>query len=61
MFELPCRSLTLVLEEDGTAVDSDEFFQSLASNRPLMVLEEGEVWTRSEVRVHCSREGTQEK
>lgn len=41
--------LTLVLEEDGTVVDS-EFFQSLPNSTLLMVLEKGEMWTESKVR-----------
>lgn len=42
--------LTLVLEEDGTVVDSEEFFQSLPNSTLLMVLEKGEMWTESKVR-----------
>uniref|UniRef100_A0A3Q3LPC1 Cell death inducing DFFA like effector a n=1 Tax=Mastacembelus armatus TaxID=205130 RepID=A0A3Q3LPC1_9TELE len=38
MFVLSCCLLTLVLEEDGTVVDSEEFFQSLPNNTALMVL-----------------------
>ncbi|XP_041817845.1 cell death activator CIDE-A [Chelmon rostratus] len=41
--------LSLVLEEDGTVVDSEEFFQSLPSNAALMVLEKGETWTPNKV------------
>ncbi|XP_072235127.1 lipid transferase CIDEA [Leuresthes tenuis] len=44
-----CNFLTLVLEEDGTVVDSEDFFQSLPSNTPLMVLDKGEMWTQSKV------------
>ncbi|XP_029004106.1 cell death activator CIDE-A isoform X2 [Betta splendens] len=46
---LSCQFLTLVLEEDGTVVDSEEFFQSLPSNTSLMVLEEGEMWTKNKI------------
>uniref|UniRef100_A0A3P8RZ76 Cell death inducing DFFA like effector a n=1 Tax=Amphiprion percula TaxID=161767 RepID=A0A3P8RZ76_AMPPE len=42
VFMLSCHFLSLVLEEDGTPVDSEEFFQSLPNNTPLMVLEKGE-------------------
>nr|XP_046226554.1 cell death activator CIDE-A [Scatophagus argus] len=49
VFVLSCHFLTLVLEEDGTEVDSEEFFQSLPSNTPLMVLEKGDVWTQNKV------------
>uniref|UniRef100_A0A8P4KBX8 Cell death inducing DFFA like effector a n=1 Tax=Dicentrarchus labrax TaxID=13489 RepID=A0A8P4KBX8_DICLA len=51
VFMLSCQFLTVVLEEDGTVVDSEEFFQSLPSNTPLMVLEEGEIWTQNKATV----------
>ncbi|XP_019736117.1 cell death activator CIDE-3-like [Hippocampus comes] len=35
----------LVLEEDGTGVDTEEFFTTLPDNTVLMVLEEGQKWT----------------
>ncbi|KAG7274098.1 hypothetical protein CRUP_028805 [Coryphaenoides rupestris] len=41
------QDLTLVLEEDGTVVDCEAFFQSLPSHTPLMVLEVGQAWTES--------------
>ncbi|KAI4880132.1 hypothetical protein NFI96_003960 [Prochilodus magdalenae] len=44
-FLLPCRFLTLVLEEDGTVVDSETFFHSLPANTLFMVLDKGEEWT----------------
>uniref|UniRef100_A0A671LYL2 Cell death activator CIDE-A-like n=1 Tax=Sinocyclocheilus anshuiensis TaxID=1608454 RepID=A0A671LYL2_9TELE len=34
--------LTLVLEDDGTVVDSEAFFQSLPTNTAFMVLEKGQ-------------------
>ncbi|NWX68791.1 CIDEA protein, partial [Alca torda] len=37
--------VTLVLEEDGTVVDTEEFFQSLDDNTHFMVLEKGQKWT----------------
>ncbi|XP_070759402.1 cell death activator CIDE-3 [Enoplosus armatus] len=40
----PCVS-TLVLDEDGTGVDTEEFFQTLPENAVLMVLEKGQKWT----------------
>uniref|UniRef100_A0A3Q3LPD0 Cell death inducing DFFA like effector a n=1 Tax=Mastacembelus armatus TaxID=205130 RepID=A0A3Q3LPD0_9TELE len=49
MFVLSCCLLTLVLEEDGTVVDSEEFFQSLPNNTALMVLHRGEMWTKKKV------------
>ncbi|NWT41078.1 CIDEA protein, partial [Rissa tridactyla] len=36
----------LVLEEDGTVVDTEEFFQSLDDNTHFMVLEKGQKWTQ---------------
>ncbi|KAI1890871.1 hypothetical protein AGOR_G00158060 [Albula goreensis] len=35
----------LVLEEDGTGVDTEEFFQTLQENTVFMVLEKGQKWT----------------
>ncbi|XP_015260234.1 PREDICTED: cell death activator CIDE-B-like, partial [Cyprinodon variegatus] len=46
-----CNLLTLVLEEDGTVVDSEEFFQSLPCSTTLMVLDKGEMWSQSKVRL----------
>nr|BAE43153.1 unnamed protein product [Mus musculus] len=37
--------LTPVLEEDGTAVDSEDFFQLLEDDTCLMVLEQGQSWS----------------
>ncbi|KAH0512884.1 Cell death activator CIDE-A [Microtus ochrogaster] len=37
--------VTLVLEEDGTVVDSEEFFQTLRDNTHFMILEKGQKWT----------------
>lgn len=42
--------LTLVLEEDGTAVESEDFFQLLEDDTCLMVLESGQSWSPSRVR-----------
>lgn len=36
--------MTLVLEEDGTVVDTEDFFQSLEGNTQLMLLEKGQKW-----------------
>ncbi|XP_056129908.1 lipid transferase CIDEC-like isoform X2 [Lampris incognitus] len=41
---LPCVS-AVVLDEDGTGVDTEEFFQTLPDNTVLMVLENGQTWT----------------
>uniref|UniRef100_UPI003AAC1292 cell death activator CIDE-3 n=1 Tax=Centroberyx gerrardi TaxID=166262 RepID=UPI003AAC1292 len=45
-FNVPCVS-ALVLDEDGTGVDTEEFFQTLPDNTVLMVLEKGQKWTPS--------------
>lgn len=44
----------LVLEEDGTGVDTEEFFQTLPENTVLMFLEKGQKWTPSSVSVSTS-------
>ncbi|XP_034389526.1 cell death activator CIDE-3-like isoform X3 [Cyclopterus lumpus] len=41
---VPCVG-ALVLDEDGTGVDTEEFFQTLPDNAVLMVLEKGHKWT----------------
>ncbi|KAF7658911.1 hypothetical protein LDENG_00006290 [Lucifuga dentata] len=38
---------SLVLDEDGTGVDTEDFFQTLSENAVLMVLEKGQKWTPS--------------
>lgn len=43
-------ALTLVLEEDGTAVESEDFFQLLEDDTCLMVLECGQTWSPIRVR-----------
>ncbi|XP_012696585.1 cell death activator CIDE-3 [Clupea harengus] len=35
----------LVLDEDGTGVDTEDFFQTLRDNTVLVVLEKGQKWT----------------
>ncbi|XP_006117552.1 lipid transferase CIDEA [Pelodiscus sinensis] len=40
--------ITLVLEEDGTVVDTEEFFQSLGDNTHFVLLEKGQKWTQGE-------------
>ncbi|XP_061148052.1 lipid transferase CIDEC-like isoform X1 [Syngnathus typhle] len=42
-----CAS-SLVLDEDGTGVDTEDFFTTLPDNTVLMVLEKGEKWTPSQ-------------
>uniref|UniRef100_A0A3P8XMF2 CIDE-N domain-containing protein n=1 Tax=Esox lucius TaxID=8010 RepID=A0A3P8XMF2_ESOLU len=41
--------VTLVLDEDGTGVDTEEFFLTLTDNTVLMVLEKGQLWTPPKV------------
>ncbi|KAM5281786.1 lipid transferase CIDEC isoform 1-T1 [Ctenodactylus gundi] len=36
--------LSLVLEEDGTAVETEEYFQALSGNTAFMVLRKGQKW-----------------
>lgn len=40
----------LVLDEDGTGVDTEGFFQALPENSVLMVLEKDQKWTPDTVR-----------
>lgn len=37
--------LTLVLEEDGTAVETEDFFELLEDDTCLMALEQGQSWS----------------
>ncbi|XP_063157701.1 lipid transferase CIDEB [Candoia aspera] len=39
--------VSLMLEEDGTLVETEEFFQVLGDNTALMVLEKGQKWSPS--------------
>lgn len=48
-FLISAGIVTLVLEEDGTIVDTEEFFQSLDDNTHFMVLEKGQKWTQVSV------------
>lgn len=43
MFHMHCVR-ALVLDEDGTGVDTEDFFQTLKDNTVLMVLGEGQKW-----------------
>ncbi|NWS76155.1 CIDEA protein, partial [Crotophaga sulcirostris] len=45
-FLISAGIVTLVLEEDGTVVDTEEFFRSLDDNTHFMVLEKGQKWTQ---------------
>uniref|UniRef100_A0AAZ1WYB1 CIDE-N domain-containing protein n=1 Tax=Oreochromis aureus TaxID=47969 RepID=A0AAZ1WYB1_OREAU len=58
VFMMSYQFLTLVLEEDGTVVDSEEFFQSLPNSTPLMVLEKGEMFLpKSKFSEHPKKSG----
>ena len=39
------RDVSVVLEEDGTEVDDDDYFQTLEPNTCLMLLYSGERWS----------------
>uniref|UniRef100_UPI00398EF981 cell death activator CIDE-3 n=1 Tax=Pristiophorus japonicus TaxID=55135 RepID=UPI00398EF981 len=41
-------SVSLLLEEDGTFIESEEFFQTVLDNTLFMILEKGQKWTPSE-------------
>ncbi|KAK1796539.1 hypothetical protein P4O66_009574, partial [Electrophorus voltai] len=43
-FHVSCVA-DLVLDEDGTGVDTEEFFHTLKDSTVLMILEKGEMWT----------------
>lgn len=47
-FSVSCVS-GLVLDEDGTGVDTEDFFQTLKDSTVLMVLEKGQKWTPQQV------------
>ncbi|XP_026545082.1 cell death activator CIDE-B [Notechis scutatus] len=44
--------VSLVLEEDGTLVETEEFFHILEDNTVLMVLQKGQKWTHSKSMSH---------
>lgn len=47
---VPCVG-ALVLDEDGTGVDTEEFFQTLPDSTVLMALDKGQKWTPHHVRL----------
>jgi hypothetical protein len=50
LLALSAVSVVLVCEEDGTEVDSEEFFMALPDNTVLMTLEGGQTWKPIPVR-----------
>lgn len=49
LLSLSVVSLSLVCEDDGTEVESDEFLMTLPDNTALMALEAGQTWRPREV------------
>ena len=45
LLSLSAVSMVLVCEEDGTEVDSEDFFMALPDNTVLMALESGQTWS----------------
>uniref|UniRef100_A0A674N1H7 Cell death inducing DFFA like effector b n=1 Tax=Takifugu rubripes TaxID=31033 RepID=A0A674N1H7_TAKRU len=50
LLSLSAVSMSLVCEEDGTEVDSDDFLMTLPDNTMLMALQPGETWRPQPVR-----------
>ena len=44
VFQLDPSSVTVVLEDDGTVIDSDTFFKKLPAQTVLVFLKKGERW-----------------
>lgn len=49
LLSLSAVSLSVVCEEDGTEVDSDEFLMTLPDNTTLMGLQPGQTWRPQQV------------
>lgn len=45
-----------MLEEDGTVVDTEEFFQTLRDNTHFMILEKGQKWTPVSMALLCKQQ-----
>ena len=43
-FQIDPGSVTVVLEDDGTVIDSDAFFKKLPAQTVLVFLKKGERW-----------------
>ncbi|KAM4027908.1 lipid transferase CIDEA [Anomaloglossus baeobatrachus] len=48
--------VTLVLEEDGTVVDTEEFFQSLEDNTQFLLLEGRQKWAQERSAARCAQQ-----
>lgn len=58
-FNVSCVS-ALVLDEDGTGVDTEDYFQTLRDNTVLVVLEKGQKWIPTvQVSIVCYYRGHQ--
>ncbi|MCP6711476.1 hypothetical protein NL489_29430, partial [Klebsiella pneumoniae] len=44
ILKLKDKPFSLVLEEDGTIVETEEYFQALAKDTVFMVLQKGQKW-----------------
>lgn len=49
--------IVLVLDEDGTAVETESFFKTLEEGTALMALSKGQTWTAPKVRAPLRRAG----
>ncbi|XP_023247555.1 uncharacterized protein LOC106641666 isoform X2 [Copidosoma floridanum] len=46
LFHIPVHHrITIVLEQDGTEIDDEEYFATLDKKLPLMILDQNEKWT----------------
>ena len=44
LFQLDPKSVTVVLEDDGTVVECDTFFKQIPTQTVLVFLRKGETW-----------------
>lgn len=45
--------VTLVLEDDGTLLDTEEYFDTIEDGSVVMVLEKGQKWNPRKVTLLC--------
>ncbi|XP_053322178.1 cell death activator CIDE-A [Spea bombifrons] len=57
-FYITVSLVALVLEEDGTVVDTEEFFQSLEENTHFVLLEGRQRWTQQKLNTHSVQQAT---